>query len=64
MNVQMRLKLKYFFLATAYALVNILLLNLSVFMDIFNEGTLHLDFGPLPPPLKKNGSLYVGSDSQ
>ena len=30
--------------------VNILLTNQSIFIYLFNQGTLHIDFGPLPPP--------------
>ena len=29
--------------------MDILIIDLSRFMDIFNLGTVHLDFGPLPP---------------
>ena len=31
--------------------VNISLIDLSIFLDLFNQGTVHPDFGPLPPPL-------------
>ena len=30
-----------------YSLINILLINLSILIDLFNLGTMHIDFGPL-----------------
>ena len=36
------------------SLVNDWLLDLSIFIDLFNQSTLHIDFGPLCPPTPHN----------